>query len=349
MSKKREYGYYDPKQEYFALQGLITDKPNPYDFMGLWREETHRVTRKKVRVLFLGGGKRVSLLERFIQAAYEEDIELEFFCYELLEQVHIANRATVIVGKPFSEFSVADLDEVCLKYNIDLVVPLMDAAVPVCSLYKERGPHAQMFVPDYKVADVCYDKLAFVEWIKENGLSDLYPWPNKYPFFAKSRFGYGSRKQGIVRRKSDIEKLPSDEYIFQDLLEPPEYTVDCYVNKYGGVISAVPRKRLLVVRGEVENSVTVVNDHLIRACRRLLTGRGFSGPVTVQFMEDKVIEINARFGGGVILAIEAGADHVKMLLRDYLGKNLIGLKYRPNVLMLRSYRETFFEDYNADS
>lgn len=297
-----------------------------------------------INVLFLGGGKRVSLLERFEQAALKEQVSLKFFCYELLEEVHLGNRATAIKGKPFTEMSVADLDEVCIKNNIDLVVPLMDAAVPICSLYKEHQPKAWLSVPEYKTAYACYDKLNFVEWVKENNLSYIYPFPKKYPLFAKSRYGYGSRDQCVVRTKKQAEKLQG-EYVFQQLLEGNEYTVDCYVNQRGQMISAVPRKRLLVVRGEVENSVTVDNSWLRLQCEYILSGRGFSGPVTVQFMGDKLIEINARFGGGVILSIEAGADYPQLMLREMLGRPLFIPTYEPNLLMIRSYRETFYRNW----
>lgn len=295
-------------------------------------------------VLFLGGGKRVSLLERFEQAALKEGIQLKFFCYELEKEVHLGNRATVIKGKPFKDMSVADLDMVCVENDIDLVVPLMDAAVPLCSLYKEHNPKAWMSVPEYETAWACYDKLAFVEWIKENNLSHLYPWPEKYPWFAKSRYGYGSRDQCVVKTKRQVEKLEG-EYVFQQLLNGPEYTVDCYVNQRGTMISAVPRRRLLVVRGEVENSVTVDNSWLQLRCEYVLSGRGFAGPVTVQFMGNKLIEINARFGGGVILSIEAGADYPQLMLREMLGRPLFRPTYEPNVLMLRSYRETYYRSY----
>jgi len=316
--------------EYFALRGPL----------GMYREE-----RQKVNILFLGGGKRVSLLERFIEAGWQENLDLEFFCYELSEYAHLKDRATIIKGKPFSDFTVPDLDVLCTRHNINIVLPLMDAAVPVVARYKEHNPDAFCPVPEYNVAWACYDKLAFEQWIQQNRI-DFYPWPNKLPWFAKSRYGYGSRDQYIVKRKKDVK----EGYIVQDLLKTPEYTVDCYVTQKGQLWGAVPRRRLLVSRGEVENSVTVDNFILQRKATQLLDGRGFAGPVTVQFMCDregyyKVTEVNARFGGGVILSIEAGADYPLLLLREYLQKPLPTVDYERNKLMLRSYRETFYSGY----
>lgn len=301
----------------------------------------------KTRVMFLGGGKRLSLLERFIAAGQKENLDIEFFCYELSEYVHLKNHATVVKGKPFDEFSVPDLDILCNQYKINIVIPLMDAAIPTCAAYKERSPDAFIVAPEYDVAKACYDKLAFENWIQTNRI-EFYPWTAKLPWFAKSRYGYGSRDQYIVKRKRDVR----EGYVLQDLLYAPEYTVDCYVNQKGRLVGISPRQRLLISRGEVENSVTVTNPILERMTTTLLDGRGFSGPVTVQYMCNKegnykVTEVNARFGGGVILSIEAGADYPRMVLREYLNRPIEVTRAKPNVLMLRSYRETFYSGYVA--
>lgn len=346
MGHKHHYKPSD-ELEYFALSVLPVARTNYIEKFGRYVLRNEMIPRQKVNILFLGGGKRVSLLEQFIQAGWEENLDLEFFCYELSEYVHLKDRATVIKGKPFSEFTVPDLDILCTKHNINIVLPLMDAAVPVCARYKEHNPLAFLPVPEYNTAWACYDKLAFEQWIQTNRI-DFYPWANKLPWFAKSRYGYGSRDQYIVKRKRDLR----EGYVVQDLLEPPEYTVDCYVNQKGRLIGISPRKRLLVVRGEVENSVTVTSPILVRQTVKLLDGRGFSGPVTVQYMCDregnyKVTEVNARFGGGVILSIQAGADYPRAVLREYMDKPVGPMKAQSDILMLRSYRETFYEDYKG--
>lgn len=303
-------------------------------------------------VLFLGGGKRVSLLERFEQAALKEGIQLKFFCYELREEVHLKDKATAIKGVPFSEMTVSELDVVCNRHNIDLVVPLMDAAVPVCSLYKQHSPSVYLPVPDYELAVCANDKLAFQEWCKKNKVAH-YPYFQKLPGFAKGRYSYGSRDVFKVTTKLQIQKAQERGYVIQQFIEGDEFSVDAYVDQKGQVVSAVPRKRLLVSRGEVENSVTVDDPAFEVYTRSILNGRGFSGPVILQFIrkvsrtsvEYWLLEINTRFGGGVILSIEAGMDFPRLMLREMLGRPIQRMTYVPNLLMIRYYSEVFYPNF----
>jgi carbamoyl-phosphate synthase large subunit len=72
---------------------------------------------------------------------------------------------------------------------------------------------------------------------------------------------------------------------------------------------------------------------VLRECR---------GVVTVQCIATddrriRVIEINPRFGGGVPLAIHAGADFPKWILQELLGQRprINALGYQDDIAMLR--------------
>ena len=74
----------------------------------------------------------------------------------------------------------------------------------------------------------------------------------------------------------------------------------------------------------------------------------FVGPVTIQFIKEfstniiYIIEINPRFGGGVLNSIEAGADAPSYILHEYLGCTLTPInKYKNKLLMMRADREFF--------
>ena len=53
---------------------------------------------KKIRILFLGGAKRVSMAEKFISAGHRVGIEVEIFSYELSREVPIASIAGILTG-----------------------------------------------------------------------------------------------------------------------------------------------------------------------------------------------------------------------------------------------------------
>ena len=69
----------------------------------------------------------------------------------------------------------------------------------------------------------------------------------------------------------------------------------------------------------------------------------------LQFIKDMdngkayVMEINTRFGGGVITSIEAGADTPSFVLKEFLGQGLtICQDWKPETLMTRYFKEVIF-------
>lgn len=53
---------------------------------------------EELNVLFLGGGKRVSLAEYFINKGKDKGFKVNIYSYELTNQVPISSVAEVIVG-----------------------------------------------------------------------------------------------------------------------------------------------------------------------------------------------------------------------------------------------------------
>ena len=74
------------------------------------------------------------------------------------------------------------------------------------------------------------------------------------------------------------------------------------------------------------------------------------GLITIQLIltpdgHIRVIEVNPRFGGGVPLAIHAGADFPRWLLAEWLGRRprIRLAHFKEGVMMLR-YHQAFFSD-----
>ena len=56
------------------------------------------------------------------------------------------------------------------------------------------------------------------------------------------------------------------------------------------------------------------------------------------------MEINPRFGGGVITTIQAGGDIPSMIINDYLNiKNIPVKSWTQNLMMMRANREFFIQ------
>jgi hypothetical protein len=53
------------------------------------------------------------------------------------------------------------------------------------------------------------------------------------------------------------------------------------------------------------------------------------------------MEINLRYGGGVLASYGAGVQWFDILLRDFLSKKQLNAKHSKNSYMVRSFREHF--------
>ena len=260
---------------------------------------------RKSRVLFVGGGRRVSLANEFMSAG------AEIYGYENSVDVPLADVADEIVeGLDFDDPEcAADISEFVARRKVTHIVPLMDEATVACGdLPKCIGSPAA-------VAMLCHDKLHFRNWMLEHH-ADLYPTPSfmRYPKFAKPRFGHGSRGTKVLNRPETIEMSAS--WVIQDYVEGDEVSVDLFMA--GGVCrGAVARTRDRVEGGEVIESTVLNAERAVFYCTdaaAVCSDLGIVGPANVQFKGSKIIEVNARFGGGCLLSINAGLPLVKLAL-----------------------------------
>ena len=308
---------------------------------------------KPLNILFLGGAKRVSLAERFLDSARRLNEEMTLYSYELNQYVPIASVAEIIVGLKWDAPKILeDLSEVINKLSINVIIPFLDPATLVAAKLKERCPNVFIPVSYYNDCNTFFNKQKANTWFIENGfqIPDII---NTLPFIAKPK--NGSASKGIIVVASEMEKTffyekyGASDYVIQKFIKGEEYTIDCYVSMKRHILSVVPRKRIEVVSGEVTRTVTIRDEGIINLSSDILEKSKLIGPITIQCIKEIrtgnifVIEINPRFGGGVICSIEAGADIPYLLLCDYLGNDLEPISnWQENVLMTRCYRETFF-------
>jgi carbamoyl-phosphate synthase large subunit len=284
-----------------------------------------------MNLLFLGAGKRLSLLEAFLRAGREEGVEVNLFSLELSPLVPIAEVAVVIPAPEFaSEAFPAFLRSTVQERSIDLAIPNMDAATEPLAALKEdlAGLGCWAVVSTGELCHSMFDKRAASTWFASHGIPQ--PRQEGFPCIAKSRQGFGSRDQFVAKDADELGAFlatrNADRYFIQSFVQGQEYSVDGYVDRSGSPTAILSRKRLQVVDGEVEVSETHHHSAIIRLAAEILAVPGWEGPITLQFIDGPggpvVIEVNPRFGGGVTHAIHCGLDMPAWLLREKLGRRL---------------------------
>lgn len=264
--------------------------------------------------------------------------------------------------------------ELCETHRVDLVVPTIDPELPVYAAAREHFAEigTTVAVSSPEVVEIASDKRRTHDWLVAEGFPTVAqarpeavrasPDQWSFPLVVKPRFGSASVGVVTVHDRADLDRtlagVPAGrEMIVQELAAGDEHTIDVLLTSAGAptdaaeVQAVVPRKRLAVRAGEVAKAETIRSVELIELAEKLCCALpGPYGPLNLQVFVDRragrlaVIEINARFGGGVPLSIAAGADMPLGLLQDALGQpvsaplsgwqaNLMMLRYDASVLV----------------
>lgn len=312
-----------------------------------------------IRILMLGGAKRVSIARMFQRAASRMGLQAEIFSYELSATVPIAACGEVIIGKRFGDPDILDdLHRVVTTYGINVIIPFVDPAVGIAAAYRETY-HDSVFVPtgEQVLAETMFDKCRSAAIFEEAGL----PIPTTYhggpvttPLIAKPRNGSASKGIMIIDTLDNINALPmpADCYLIQQRIDDrDEISIDCYVSMLDGeVLAAVTRMRLEVIGGEASHTVTFHNAEAEELASRTLRSLGLRGAVTIQLIRDRrdgrlmIMEINPRLGGGAVCAVHAGADIPGMIISEAIGLKPSRALWDDGVEITRYMQEVAFKD-----
>jgi carbamoyl-phosphate synthase large subunit len=307
-------------------------------------------------VLFLGASKRVSLLERFVDAASRHNIGITLFSCESDEQFcPVSTLATVLAGPVFLSNEFGDwLHNAIERYSIDVVIPNMDSATVALSRFAEE--HMGSCWPLVSTRLLCesmYDKKLADAFFREHDIPVPPDTPGRFPKILKPRLGFGAKNIRIVRNAAqqcaELSENGSD-YIEQDFLSAfEETTVDIYLSRKHGLLGYVLRDRIDISDGEVMVCRTrLPREDERRLIEQIASIRGWQGCITLQYLTDPrgslyVVEINPRFGGGATCAIEAGLDMASYILLERLGEPLSRPSTFRNLIMSRARRDYFHE------
>lgn len=296
---------------------------------------------KKVAILFPCIGRRVSLLRLFRAACRRlgcEGIMVGTDTTENSAALQCCDRQYVVKPVTHRDYP-GQIKEIVKREKVMLLVPTVDLDLSIWARRRAAlsDVGCRTLISTSRVVRICQDKRLTFAFLKKHGfatpdtLSASQALRLKrpcYPYFLKPWDGHAGRGNAVARNREELKfytrRVPN--CIVQEFVEGAEYTVDVLVDFDGKVRCVVPRRRLAVRAGEVSKGITVKHAEIIGQSR-LLVEKLKAGPgvITIQcFLTGqgciKFIEINPRFGGGVPLSIQAGADFPRWLLEMLLGR-----------------------------
>jgi carbamoyl-phosphate synthase large subunit len=237
---------------------------------------------------------------------------------------------------------IPEVQQICEQEQVHLVVPTIDTELPAYAAAREcfRKQGTEIAISSPETVAICYNKVLTHEWLVAQGL----PVPRQaapevvlgrsrdwaLPLIIKPIDGSGSLGVRVVTSFAELAALvsKSNGVIVQECIEGAEHTINVFVNRQGRCLCAVPHFRMEVRGGEVSKGVTVKNPQMIELANTLVESMpGAYGALNVQCFSTaaghlKIIEINARFGGGYPLAHRAGAPITRWLIEEILGREL---------------------------
>lgn len=304
-----------------------------------------------MKVLFVAGGRRVSLGQKFIEHGFE------VFGYETETNCPLSLIGTVIPGLTWNDPKLEEhLLATIEKCEIDLVIPLADKATSVLSRLVAKNPELHNKIPtsSEKTNNICLNKKNFE---REFWDQEYYPRVIEgYPVICKPIFGNSSKGIEKISWEQYISNKPywEENFVCQRLVPGNmEVSVDCFFNKSGQLVGSVPRHRIEVSGGEICRGITLSKnvyglDKLVKEVGERI---GLIGPSCIQFMIENnknpfIEEVNSRCGGGLTMSIAAGFDVVKLMKEEYLeGKEIIPgeCKYKEGFGMVRYMKDYFYE------
>lgn len=284
-----------------------------------------------MKILFLGAGKRLSLLEKFLDKSVTDLACIQLHSVENSKIVPISKIAEIHIGPSFDDLYFGEwLIGLIQNIGADLVIPNMDSATVALARVQQKIEELGKWavVSKLSLCEAMQDKKKSEDWFKAHGMP--IPTCHGWPRILKKRLGFASRGQTVVanERERGLFLLSHDpaEYIEQEFITGEEYTVDAYVSRDGRFVNAMSRKRLKVSDGEVEESISVRHSEILKLTEKLFAFEGWQGPLTAQFIDGPngpiLIEVNPRFGGGVTHSIYCGLNFPEWIIREALGLNL---------------------------
>lgn len=325
-----------------------------------------------MNILISSAGRRVVLIKSFRSALQELGIEGNVYAIDmsaLSAAFHAADNAWIVPECKSSIF-INEVLDICKREQIKLIVPTIDTELLVYSKnrgkFEEAGTTVAISSPE--TINITQDKVNTNKWLVENGFPTVEQYkpehPDElnqkleFPVIIKPRFG--SAAIG-VNEVTDFESLRYfweriDEPIIQEKAKGEEYTINFFVNRIGKCICQAPYRRIEIRSGEVSKGITVKSKDLMNLAKNIAESLpGAFGAMCMQCFWDKennifkVIEINARFGGGYPLPLQAGANFSLWLLQEIYNKKISQPydQWEDDLAMFRYDDAIFIKNYSS--
>ena len=237
--------------------------------------------------------------------------------------------------------------------EIDITLSVGDISSEILSKNREEiSKYTRVTVPEYSKFLEVSDKLKLMKFCMKNDIPcpvtyDLDEHENSdaireigFPAIVKPRRGLGALG---VKRMDSLENLEenlpelNNKYgplLIQEFIPQEggtQYQAEAFLDRDSKmkVCMVIEKPRFFPVHGGTSTAnVTVHKPEIVRTCKKLLEGIGWTGTADVDLILDprdnvvKVLEINPRVTAGIKIGFAAGIDYADLHLKLALGESI---------------------------
>ena len=290
-----------------------------------------------MNILFSNAGRRTYLIEYALNIKINNKL-INIFVTDTSKHTasfHVSKRTKNFVTPFVSKFPKKYLNKtfnLCKKYKIDILIPLMDYEIPILSKNKNifEKINTQVLVSDINTTLNCLDKKKNYIFCKNNNISVPQTYFNKktsfkYPLLRKNILGSAGMHQKVIKNYKDLYNFDSKKHILQKNIIGQEYGMDILNDFNGKYVHSFARKKIVMKNGETDKATVIKNRKFIKFAKLISQKFKHIGPMDVDFImtpKGKIyfIDFNTRFGGGYPITHLSGFNYIKALILMRNGK-----------------------------
>jgi carbamoyl-phosphate synthase large subunit len=203
--------------------------------------------------------------------------------------------------------------------------------------------------------NLCDDKYKTVKHIEGLGLKtpltylpDNIPEDVKFPSIIKSRIGNGSQYFQKINDSEELsfykKRVPNS--IIQEFVKGSEYTIDTLSDLNGKVLVGLCRERVAVKSGISVKASIVDKPDYVENTKKVLESLKIIGPCNTQIIDDRFIEINPRFSGGLGLSTASGLNLPLLCIKIFEGLTISQkeLTFKSEIKVFRVWEEVILNE-----
>jgi carbamoyl-phosphate synthase large subunit len=301
---------------------------------------------------------------RSLRAAEDARYRLVGLAYDALDPgVYAPELAEAVFLIPYPSQGIdaflARMADIQSRVPLDVVIPTLDAELPsfIEAQARLRELGIRCLLPTREQLDgraktrlaelgrkaglrVPREKILASPAALDHALADL-----PYPFFVKGPF------YGATLARTPAQALAAYHHalatwgppiVAQEFVEGEEYNVIALGDGQGGLVGAVPMKKMLLTdKGKGWAGITIKDPALVDLANRFMDATHWAGGCEIEVIRDRqgihhVIEINPRFPAWVHLATAAGLNLPHRLAQLALGQRVLPqTDYRVGTMFVR--------------